>query len=301
MTEPYLGKIQSWLERIEPLDIRPTGAIATYIKETGIKAVVFDIYGTLIMSASGDVMQAEYSADMYKDACIAAGIEITTDDDEALIYMHDIYELMVKVHKERSRKKGIPFPEVDIEKVWTDVLADADQLGLIHLNDAFDLRAFIFVFELRSNKVWPMPGLKEALEGIRNKGYKMGIVSNAQFYTPVIMNYFLYNRIDGRPFLDQFEEKLSVFSYKLLKGKPDTAIYKALFPGMEELGILPHEVLYVGNDMLKDIWPANEVGFKTVFYAGDERAYRLREDHPQASMTRPDHIITALTQLLEII
>ena len=301
MTEPYLGNIQSWLMRIEPLEARPTDAVPEYSKETGIKAVVFDIYGTLIISASGDVMQAEYSADMFKDACIAAGIDITTDDDQALIYMHDIYELMVNVHKERSRKKGIPFPEVDIEKVWTDVLADADQIGLIKLNDTYDLRTFIFVFELKSNKVWPMPGMKETVEGIRNKGYKMGIVSNAQFYTPVIMNYFLYNKINGKPFLDQFEEKLSVFSYKLMKGKPDTAIYKALFPGMEEMGMKPEEILYVGNDMLKDIWPANEVGFRTVFYAGDQRAYRLREDHPQASMTKPDHTITALKQLLEII
>lgn len=301
MSETYLGKIKPWLDAMTPLEIQPTDAVSSYGKETGIKAVIFDIYGTLIISASGDVMQAEYSAEMYRDACKAAGIEVTAKDDESLLYMHDIYVMMVKVHKERSKKNGVPFPEIDIEKVWKDVLADADQMGLIHLTEGFDLRAFIFVFELKSNNVWPMPGLKETLEGVRSKGYKLGIVSNAQFYTPVIMNYFLYGRIDGKPFLDNFEKQLSVFSYKLLKGKPDTAIYKALLPGMEELGINHSEVLYVGNDMLKDIWPANELGFKTVFYAGDQRAYRLRKDHPQASMTKPDHTITGLRQLLEII
>lgn len=301
MSENYLGKIQNWLKDILPLDIRPTDAKASYQKEAGIKAVVFDIYGTLIISASGDVMQADYSADMFRDACHTAGVKIKADDDASLLQMHDIYEKVVKAHKERSKQNGIPFPEVDIEKVWTDVLTESEDKGLIALNGIWDLRAFIFVFELKSNPVWPMPGLKETLTGIQEKGYKLGIVSNAQFYTPVIMNHFLYDKISGTPFLDGFDEKISVFSYKLLKGKPDTAIYEALFPGLKELGIKNDEVLYVGNDMLKDIWPAGKLGFKTVFYAGDQRAYRLRRDHPEASKAKPDHIITSLTQLLEII
>ena len=158
MSETYLKNIPEWLKGIKPLDTIPTGASISYTKENNIKAVIFDIYGTLIISASGDVMQAEYSADMYYDACVASGIEVVTDKKDDLIYMHDIYELMVKVHKERSRKRGIPFPEVDIEKVWVDVLADADQLGLIRLKKDADLRTFIFVFELKSKKVWPMQG-----------------------------------------------------------------------------------------------------------------------------------------------
>ena len=301
MSDTYLGKIQPWLESIEPLDIIPTQAEPKYSKEKGIKAVIFDIYGTLIISSSGDVMQSEYNAEMYRDALLAGGIKILTKNIEELLYIHDIYELMVSVHKERSKRSGVPFPEVDIEKVWIDVLADADQMGLISLKRNSDLRAFIFVFELKSNRVWPMPEMNTMLKGVREKGYKMGIVSNAQFYTPVIMNYFMHKEILGKPFLEGFTEDISVFSYKLLMGKPDTAIYKALFPALQRYEIEPHEVLYVGNDMLKDIWPANEVGFKTVFYAGDKRAYRLREDHPEASMTKPNHTITELSQLLHII
>jgi hypothetical protein len=40
---------------------------------------------------------------------------------------------------------------------------------------------------------------------------------------------------------------------------------------------------------------------KTVFFAGDERALRLREDKAEVNNVRPDAVITELMQLKQII
>ena len=266
------------------------------MKVDNIKAVIFDIYGTLIISSSGDIMQSSYDASMFSVALSASGFQINVAEEE-LIDIHPIFEKEVIQGKEIATKSGIPFPELNIVEVWQRTLKKAEAKGLISSNRFPNYKLFTFLFELNSNQVWPMPGLKESLDELKGKGYPLGIVSNAQFYTPVIMNYFLYNKIKGDEFIDGFENDLSVFSYKMLRGKPDTAVYEELVEPLRKRGLSPKDVLYVGNDMLKDIYAASQVGFKTCFYAGDMRAYRLRKDHPEASRVRPDFIITELKQL----
>ena len=300
MDNTFVNKLEPFLKAIKPIAIQPTGAKPLYRKDGAVKAVIFDIYGTLIISASGDIMQSTYDASMFTQALTSAGYEIKVPE-EALMGIHKIFEKEVIQGKTDAKASGIPFPELNIVEVWKVTLLQAEELGLIASVATSDVKLFTFIFELNSNPVWPMPGLKEALKGIQAKGYPMGIVSNAQFYTPVIMNWFLYQKIQADEFIDNFDKSISVFSYKMLKGKPDTAVYEALIQPLKEKGLTPQEVLYVGNDMLKDIYAASQVGFKTCFYAGDMRAYRLRQDHPEASKVKPDYVITELSQLLEIL
>lgn len=300
MSQSYLDYLEPFLKQIQPMELRPTGAKPSYSRDDSIKAVIFDIYGTLIISASGDIMQAGYDASMFKRALDAAGFETLVADDE-LMAIHALFEEEVTRGKQEAVAGGTPFPELNIVEVWRKTLSRAEADGIVKGVEQADLKLFTFIFELSSNQVWPMPTMKESIAALRDKGFPLGIVSNAQFYTPVMMNYFFSGKIHGEEFLDGFERDLSIFSYKMLKGKPDTAIYEALVEPLAKRGLKPSDVLYVGNDMLKDIYASSQVGFKTCFFAGDMRAYRLREDHPQASQTKPDYVITELSQLLEIV
>lgn len=300
MKKSTLERLYPFLKTMQTIDVKPTDAKPRYSGKHNFKAIIFDIYGTLIISASGDIMQSSYDASMFSDALTTSGYKIKVTEVE-LMGIHSIFEKKVIKGKLKAKENGTPFPELDIVEIWSETLAKAEKEGLIESTPQSDIHLYTFMFELKSNQVWPMPDLKETLQGIRQKGIPMGIVSNAQFYTPIMMNYFLYEKLKTEEFIDGFEKDLSVFSYKMLKGKPDTAVYKALVDPLAKRGIKPSEVLYVGNDMLKDIYAASQLGFKTCFYAGDLRAYRLRKDHPEASKTKPDFVITELKQLLDII
>jgi putative hydrolase of the HAD superfamily len=50
--------------------------------------------------------------------------------------------------------------------------------------------------------------------------------------------------------------------------------------------------------MLKDIWPATRLGFKTALFAGDRRSLRLREDDERCRVLQPDLVIDQLEQLV---
>ena len=63
--------------------------------------------------------------------------------------------------------------------------------------------------------------------------------------------------------------------------------------------ILPQEAVYVGNDMLNDVWAAKQIGMKTAWFVGDRRSARERSDDSRCAKLSPDLVITSLPQLLE--
>ena len=117
----------------------------------------------------------------------------------------------------------------------------------------------------------------------------MGIISNAQFYTPLILRWFLNS---GLPDLG-FEEDLLIYSYEMGCAKPSAALFKLAAHRLEKRGISPESVLYLGNDEKKDILPAKQTGFQTALFAGDARSLRREGGSVQA-----DLVITDLEQLL---
>ena len=62
-------------------------------------------------------------------------------------------------------------------------------------------------------------------------------------------------------------------------------------------GLRPDQALYLGNDMLNDVWTAGQAGLLPVLFAGDQRSLRLREDDPRCRDLRPARVLTALDQL----
>jgi putative hydrolase of the HAD superfamily len=274
---------QDLIERIRtlssPLVPRPTGVEPCLEALPGLRAVLFDIYGTLVISASGDVGLAgerdETAA--FRAALAAAGISVPGDRGPA-----DLKAAIRAWHSQR-KAAGVAYPEVDILAVWSSVVGPRARLEELAVE-----------YECRVNPVWPMPGLTEMLSQIGDRGLALGIVSNAQFYTPLMLEAFL-----GAPLPELgFDPGCCAFSYRLLEAKPSTRIYREALAGLAQRhGIEPGEVLYVGNDIRNDIRPAAEVGCRTALFAGDTRSLRLRGDDSSCAGVRPDRIVTDLRQI----
>jgi putative hydrolase of the HAD superfamily len=70
---------------------------------------------------------------------------------------------------------------------------------------------------------------------------------------------------------------------------------------LKHMDISVGSALYIGNDMLNDMYPAKQAGFKTGLFAGDARSLRLRENDPKCKDLSVDLVITDLIQLLDYI
>ena len=122
----------------------------------------------------------------------------------------------------------------------------------------------------------------------------MGLVSNAQFFTPLLFEWFL-----GGDTADLgFDSELIILSYQLGCAKPSMALFETAARAVNAKGIATDAVLFVGNDVLNDIFPAKQVGFQTALFAGDARSLRLRAEDPRCRNLKADLIVTDLGQLI---
>jgi putative hydrolase of the HAD superfamily len=286
------------IERIRslsrPLAPRPTGHPTRLLRLAGIRAVVFDVYGTLFVSGSGDIgtAKAEVDALALHRALRDVGVEGPGTPAEALLR-----PAIERDHAE-LRARGVGYPEVDIVEIWRRVVAGLQGENRGTAPTTEQLRALAVEYECLANPIWPMPGLKETLSGLSARGLAMGIVSNAQFFTPLLFPALLGADLEDLG----LEPELCVWSYWLREAKPSARLFEELLARLRaHHGIVAGETLYVGNDRLNDIWPARELGLRTALFAGDARSLRLREDDARCQDAEPDVVIDDLRQLLQIV
>jgi putative hydrolase of the HAD superfamily len=224
-----------------PVELPPAWAQAAAGKAAlgGVKAYLFDVYGTLFISAAGDIGE-----EGRKGA--------VPPEDLAF------FKAAVEESHRQSRLAGIEYPEVDAAKIWGD--------------EEKALR-----YELAINPVWPMPGAMETIRTIADKGAVLGIISNAQFFSPLLFPAFF----GKTPEQLGFDPGLLIWSYREGEAKPSPRLFAKAAARLTELGIKPQEALYTGNDMKNDIESAAAAGFRTALFAGDGRSLRLRERAPR--------------------
>ena len=199
-----------------PLVPEPTSVVPSLKTLAGIKAVLFDMYGTMLVSASGDVgadtgchrkthLQTTFNSCAF--SCVAS-----TAGSCGIEWL----DRFIGEAREARRQEGIKHPEVEILEIWKKVLEELVGKGLIHGSISDEAIACVAVdYECRVNPVWPMPRLQEALSALVGTGRKLGIVSNAQFYAPLTLCAFPQTGWkDGR-----FDEELCAWSYTFRRGQ----------------------------------------------------------------------------------
>ena len=289
--------VDSLLSDFKFLPPLPTGIKTSGTTLRGIKAVIFDIYGTLLISGSGDVGTSveSGSSEAFSAAFRKANISgFTTESADIIRGLY--FDLIHKTH-EQMKFSGYAYPEINIIEIWQHIIdnpAVTDALPAIAETRPEILAA---AYESVSNPVYPMPYSAQLLNHIKESGIKLGIISNAQFYTPLIIEKLFKKNIEELG----FSPGLCLFSYLEKCSKPDPRLFDKLTLKLSVYSIKPAETVFIGNDMLKDIMPAHKAGYKTALFAGDRRSLRLREDIDACSNIKPDVIVNKLIDLIDFI
>ena len=270
--------VQRYLHLLAP---RPTSLEPQGTLKEKVKCVLFDIYGTLFISGSGDIGLADKNSPKIEE--INHLLTRHTIRKSPQILLDEFYHA-IKTRHQDLRNAGVDFPEVNIDRIWMKVLS-TDDIRIV--------RQFAVEFELIVNPVYPMPNLAKMLSACRQRNKLMGIISNAQFYTPHLFKWFLASDLKDLG----FDPGFVFYSYRFEVAKPSPVLFKLAADKLKARGIPPSRVLYLGNDMLNDIYPAQSTGFQTALFAGDERSLRLRSDDPRCKKLTPDLVITDLIQL----
>jgi putative hydrolase of the HAD superfamily len=257
--------------------MRPGGRLAE-----PIQCVLFDIYGTLFISGSGDIRVAQKtSPEARKLRRLVQKFNIRKRPRDLI---EQLYRAIEDEHR-RLLDDGIDYPEIKIDRIWKQIL-ETDDLDAA--------RRFAIEYELIVNPVFPMPNLDKTLTACRKQNLTMGLISNAQFFTPLLFEWFLH----AKPEDLGFHSELIFLSYQLRHAKPSLVPFEKAATVMSTMGLRTAASLYVGNDMLNDIYPAKQLGFQTALFAGDKRSLRLRTDDARCINLSADLVLTDLGQLI---
>lgn len=289
-----------FLELSKPIERIDTGTMPKLQLIEGIQVIVYDFYGTLFISGVGDigVDDGEPDEKILLDVLSAAGVKVKHQDagKKGFQIYNEVVENIISAYE----SKGIEYPEPDIRQVWKEVLEQMESHDLISFKQSEDLYDSISIeFEARMNPVWPMPHVFETLRHFKKKGITQGIISNSQFYTPIVLEALADQTLEELGFSKEYLH----WSYEEKMKKPGIQFYKNYLEKVQALDedLRPENILYIGNDMLKDIYPAKTVGMKTALFAGDERSLKWRKEDSRCDKILPDLIITDFAQLPDCI
>jgi putative hydrolase of the HAD superfamily len=255
------------------------------------------VYGTLFVSASGDITgsSAEVRRRAMAETLEVMGIPVSRNKarDAAAILVDSI----TGAHN-RLKAQGIQYPEVDIRSIVSEMLEQLHVRGAGGRPPNRELCETLAVeYECRSNPTWPMPGLIQTLEELGKRQISLGIVSNAQFFTPLLFPAHLDASVEELG----FDLELCVWSYRLLEAKPSPNLFRRALEALERRGIKAQRVLYVGNDRVNDVGPAAGTGMRTALFAGDNRSFRPRQADLRLHGVKEDVLLTDLRQLPELL
>jgi putative hydrolase of the HAD superfamily len=275
----------------------PTNLPARLTGLPAIRVVLFDVYGTLLISASGDISSTDGRgrSRALGEALETLGVPV---DEKTAQGAADVLAGAIKAAHERLRDRGVEYPEVDVRGIVLEILRHlgAGGSGSTEPDRAF-CEALAVEYECRSNPTWPMPGVVETLRALRARKLSLGIISNAQFFTPLLFPAHLEQSLE----MLGFDADLCVWSYRLLEAKPSPRLFTRPLEVLSRRGVGPGQVLYVGNDSLNDIRPSARLGMRTALFAGDKRSYRPREGDPRVGGVRADILLTDLRQLADVL
>lgn len=297
---------------VVPADVEPL-----YADLGSVRAMLWDVYGTLCGIEPSDPADASNADHFEGRRRRAAGLTIEQfdlgpalralrADQPAEDTLCDLYQRRIEESHQRARAAGIEYPEVRIEQIWDSILDTCRSAGArLSPDESPQNRAYqtAYFFDAAFQRNFLYPDIAECLAAIRRSGRFQGIISNAQFYTPLVLRRLLRQHCgnDNLGLEAFFDEPLVCFSYEAGFSKPNPRAFERALAALAQRAIPPEQVLYIGNDMLNDIWAASQSGMRTLLFAADRTQTVLRVEDESCRQLQPDAIATDARQIMEMV
>ena len=212
-----------------------------------LRAVIFDVYGTLLkVGLPPSDADARWSA-LWKKT-------LRGSPRLGLRELGAACDQVVSREHAAARARGVAHPEIFWPAIVTEVIPELAGLA----SEARE--EFLF----RQARLWHtvrlMPGAADALRQLQRGPALLGFASNSQPYTLRELDE-AFARIGVSR--SRFDPAFCFWSFEHGFGKPDAKVFRLLAERLTAIGMTPAEALVVGDRLDNDIQPARSQGFRT--------------------------------------
>jgi putative hydrolase of the HAD superfamily len=236
-----------------------------------IRALIFDINGTLIDIETDERMEQAYRA---------IGHFLTYQG--ITLHRWEVLNLYFQIMKEQFARSTEVYPEFDVVGVWRDVLERHASDFTRSMPPEKSEQLPLFLAELQRGisrkRLGLFPQVLEVLNQLREH-YLLAVVSDAQsaYALPELRALGLHKYFD--PIIISGD-----FGYR----KPDARLFQE---ALDRLHILPSQAIYIGNDSYRDIFGARQLGMKTILFTHTQ-------EMPHPNDAEPDYTIREFAELM---
>jgi len=239
-----------------------------------IQAVAFDVNGTLVRILTDDGDEQVFRA---------AGHFLTYQGIE--LHRHELRDLYFQIMKEQQRASPEQHPEFDAVGIWRSIIDDhaTDFTRALPAGKLQQLPLFLAEMTrgVSRRRLSLYPYVREVLDVLRAR-CPLAIVTDAQ-------SAYARGELHKVGLLGYFDPIIVSGDHGYRK--PDRRLFQLALDGM---GAAAENALYVGNDMYRDIYGAQEAGLTTVMFDSDQGEKIYRD-------CQPDYTITDFRDLLPIL
>jgi putative hydrolase of the HAD superfamily len=237
-----------------------------------IKGILFDLYGTLI-----DIETNEYMDEIYR--AIAHYLSYQG------VYLHrwEVKERYYQIMKQQKEACGEEYPEIDVEAIWNEFLMQEGIKSSLHRGQQAKVIAHIYRGVSR-NRLQLYPDVKRVLNELQMK-YRLALISDAQscYALPEIQAVGLENYFES-----------IVISSRYGFRKPDPRLFQKTLDNMQ---LTSSEVIWVGNDMFRDIYGAQALGIKNIYIDSNQGAKSYEDVTPDYRIQQFSDVVQGVTAL----
>lgn len=287
-------------------DVAAPRAKPHLVRLPNLRAVLWNVYGTLISISQGDLL-FEHPTAFVMDTALDKTIQefkmwdsMSRKPGQPAEYLKSVYrEVLADV---KLRSKG----EVAAEKVWEAILKKLLQKdykfdsGFFGALNEFSCKvAYFFHASLQGTGCYA--GTAEGLKAVKAAGLAQGLLAEGQCFTTLQLKRGLTQQDAEADFDALLDADLCVLSQDVGARKPAEALFERALEKLAEHDIEPEQVLHVGSRITEDIVPAKKCGMRTALFAGDTASVRATAEQLKSPQSRPDLLLTSPAQIAEIV
>lgn len=288
--------------------IEPAKATPYLAPLTGIKAVAWNVYGTLLTISDGQLLLQHPQAVRMQIAMEKTIHEfnmwgsMTRRPGEPWEYFLPKYNTAVDDAKLAGGCKKGDFPEVNSAAVWRKLLDMLSQKDYAYDKNRYgDLdelaEKVAFFFQLCLQGIQAAPSALRVVTDVANAGLQQGLLAESQSYTLAQLLQGLEQQGRLPPLTDVFAPGCLILTHELGVRKPSVSLFQRSREQFAELNIKPEQVLYVSSRLTDDLAVAKQQGFRTALFAGDKLSLKASAAECKDPATKPDRLLTKLDQI----
>lgn len=272
-----------------------------------IRAVLWDVYGTLLRVSDGRFT-------LFPDDEVRLQIALDKTIHEFNMWNHMYrkpgppWQSMIGLYKSTIERQAMQsaargdVTEVNLVETWGSIIMRLFEKeykfdeGLYGNLDEFSEKVAYF-FHSCLQGTTARSGAVQAMTDIGGNQLLQGFLSNGQSFTLVQTLRALALQGSLPPLYELFRPQTIILSHDVGVKKPSRSLYTYAIDRLRTLGVEAREILHVSCRLTTDLFPARALGMKTALLVAEKSGLEVDAAMLKDPAKKPDRLLTDLSQL----